>query len=395
MKNSMPYVLIRVAIVFLLQLVPSFLSIHSTLGMGLLLGLCFLLALAEYQSGGRVRLGEGALTGILAAFLLLFGFLVLIFCLHPIAPDAVERLVQFVAVMFVFFSAANHEWQWQDVRFLVTALKAMCLLALALWPLSGFQMNYYAAFYAHSNQFGGCLLAASVLFTLRVGKQGRREWCFLALALFLLWISNSRSAIIGTLLVLGASLLLENRARLFTRRAMTVCFLALVLGGVAFTLLYVHVYGTPLGVSLEMLSRRYLKKNFFSGREYIWALTLQAIQRQPLWGHGLQASVEALFHVGLSGHNLYLQTALQSGVISVVLLLAVFYAVLVRVVRERSLHVRAVFCAFLLGIVAREFFEVSMTQNNIQSGMLLWFVLAQGCNASFCGLVEKNQRLNA
>ena len=378
MKNSMPYVLIRVVIVFLLQLVPSFLSIHSTLGMGLLLGLCFLLALAEYQSGGRVRLGEGALTGILAAFLLLFGFLVLIFCLHPIAPDAVERLVQFIAVMFVFFSAANHEWQWEDVRFLVTALKAMCLLALALWPLSGFQMNYYAAFYAHSNQFGGCLLAASVLFTLRVGKQGRREWCFLALALFLLWISNSRSAIIGTLLVLGASLLLENRARLFTRRAMTVCFLALVLGGAAFTLLYVHVYGTPLGVSLEMLSRRYLKKNFFSGREYIWALTLQAIQRQPLWGHGLQASVEALITPDCSA----------------VLLLAVFYAVLVRVVRERSLHVRAVFCAFLLGIVAREFFEVSMTQNNIQSGMLLWFVLAQGCNASFCGLVEKNQRLN-
>ena len=60
--------------------------------------------------------------------------------------------------------------------------------------------------------------------------------------------------------------------------------------------------------------------NLFSGREIIWKYLLSAIKEKPIIGYGASVTPSDLFSISLSSHNLYIQTAIQVGLVGTFIL---------------------------------------------------------------------------
>ena len=161
----------------------------------------------------------------------------------------------------------------------------------------------------------------------------------------------------------------------------------LVLCAIAITVIYPLLPNTPLGTSLELLSRLIFKKNFFSGRHIIWSRIEALILQSPFIGYGLDATPGMFYNTLFSSHNFWLQTSLQSGligmVIVVVLYLNAIYASYYPGSKEWYLVV-----SFGAAYMIHECFEVSLTQNNFCLGILVWFFLG------FMIAQEKNRPQN-
>ena len=59
----------------------------------------------------------------------------------------------------------------------------------------------------------------------------------------------------------------------------------------------------------------------FSGREKLWEQLFIAINQSPLLGHGLASHASQYADVTYSAHNQFIQTTLQSGILSTIFLM--------------------------------------------------------------------------
>lgn len=308
---------------------------------------------------------------------------------HMVADGggASERLIQCALMVSVLIAASRFEWNQGSIRALNRALTLVVVASAAYWIVSGRVTNYYAAFYGHSNGFANVLICAiAVKIIEMLSRNGRRiavwDIAYFGICAILLSFANSRSAIFTVAAMIASFAVLALVGR---KRRTTTLAIALFVGAaaimLAFSVVYPSLYGTPLGTQLELLSREYLNKNFFSGREVVWNMVLHALRGHELFGLGLSMEPSMIYNTTFSSHNLYLQTMLQSGIIGLVFVFLILLVVISRLSKHTNL-IAYLGIALVIGIVVHEGFEVTLTQNNFSYGVMYWMVM--GLSMAIC-----------
>ena len=315
---------------------------------------------------------------------------------HMVADGggASERLIQCALMVSVLIAASRFEWNQGSIRALNRALTLIVIASAAYWIVSGRVTNYYAAFYGHSNGFANVLICAiAVKIIEMLSRNGRRiavwDIAYFGICAILLSFANSRSAIVTVSAMIASFAVLALVGR---KRRTTALAIALFIGAavimLVFSVVYPSLYGTPLGIQLELLSREFLNKNFFSGREVVWNMVLEALQGRELFGLGLNMEPSMIYNTTLSSHNLYLQTMLQSGIIGLAFVLFILLVVVLRLSKHRK-PIAYLGIALIVGIVVHEGLEVTLTQNNFSYGVMYWMVM--GLSMSMC---ERSQAID-
>lgn len=304
-----------------------------------------------------------------------------------------ERIFQAATFLVVLLCFSRYSWQKSDLRWLRYVCIILLIIWLALWFVMGRPTNYYTAWCLHSNGFAVllyCFIAIGLISIALESRLGASEALTLSLSLLLLVFANSRSATIALLVTLFTAFVLRAPKKVSSlKRLSFILFGAMVIGALAFTVVYPSLLGTQLGYDLDSLSREYLHKNFFSGRQEVWRQVLVAIEGHEAFGLGLSMVPGMIYSTVFSSHNLYLQTILQSGFIGLALVVFLLWLVVERLSRGGG-NVSRIGIAFVIGIMAHECFEVALTQNNFQVGLVCWAVM--GITLSLSALRSNENR---
>lgn len=370
MSTRLEWVYPRFKVFYTIVILPVFIA-AGFLGAGAVLsfGMDMLYCLAWNKRHGKLLFGKGPLTVGIALMTWLF----FVWMYHDFAGG--ERLIQFLCAAMTYYVACTINWNRSSLAFLRKSVVAMMLLYLLWWPISGFSTSYYAAFYLHGNFLGGVIMCfiAVLLFTKELSKSSFFHNTSLVLALFILLLTNSRSALISVIVLILAYFILK-RSKMQGKRLAILFLIAIVGCSLIFIVVYPQLATTELGIQLNLLSRYVFRKNLFSGREIIWANIEKVIMRAPILGYGLDKVPSDFYKTAYSSHNLWLQMSLQSGIPSVVLLLLFLLAILRKLLKSDypTWHLTA---AFVGAVIIHEVFEVSLLQNNLAIGLIVWLIL--------------------
>ena len=329
--------------------------------------LLYMLVSAKRIKGNMLDIG--LLISAAALFLYLLGLY------FGFGQKGAERLIQTALFLLTFLSFSRYQWTSKNVHRLFLMMLILMSLCIAYWFVSGRVTNYYSAFYGHGNGFAVVILA-TVAVTLLDCQMKLDSLHVLSLVLcgILLRFTNSRSALLTCFIFIILVLALKNRDESGARFLSDAAFACILIGVLTFSIVYPSLYGTKLGFQLEALSREWLNKNFFSGRELVWKMVLLAVRGNEAFGLGLQMTPSMIYNTSISSHNMYLQTMLQSGVVGLCLLLCLFWTIRGKLVECGDFSSR-VGASFLLAMLVHECLEVSLTQNNFTYGLLIWAVL--------------------
>ncbi len=311
---------------------------------------------------------------VLLSALLFLGWLVLEYVIF--LNSSLVRVVQCFCIVMCYIGNSWLDAKYVNLRFVRNVIFLQLLLFVIWWPLTGFVTNYYCAIYLHSNTLAGILLGYLVIlvYLQQSQKSGSKKSYYIMYAFlaFLFIVANSRSATLTVAVFLAGLLFLNCRKEQTARRRSVLLIVASMLFVAAFSIIYPQLLDTELGLQLELLSRKYLNKNFFSGREVVWKKLETIIMQSPLIGYGLDKVPNSFFTTPFSSHNLWLQTALQTGFIGIATLL-LFYLNAIRFTMDQKFPQWRIAASFGAAFIVHECLEVSLTQNNLFVGMIVWF----------------------
>jgi len=207
------------------------------------------------------------------------------------------------------------------------------------------------------NFLGGWLamalpLAMGEMEKLKLKQKSIINFLLLALSLTAIFLSGSRGAWLAVGLV-GVLWLLVRRK-----------FKILVILLVSFSLIFFHLRGGRLFIFTPWVSRDSIWEN----RLIIWQEGIKAAAKQPIFGYG-QENFELIFPADRrlpvdNAHNLFLEILLSSGIIG----LLIYLAILVEAFKKVSLAVRLSLLAFL--------FRAQLNPLSLSEIALFWYLLA-------------------
>lgn len=196
------------------------------------------------------------------------------------------------------------------------------------------------------------------------------------LTAILLLASGSRSAFLAGSAGLVTFVMWKkiNSSKLLSKIYLFLVYFAIY----AVTVIYPTIDQYQIYHKLNYWSLTLFQKPIFTGRNTIWKNLLGFISESPIWGHGASAAPEDFYQTTLSSHNLYLQTALQVGVVGIVFL-GIFFYLLWKYSAKSSFDPRIrVTASFLVIIMVHQIFEVTLTQNQFLVSLLQWTIIGIG-----------------
>lgn len=156
-------------------------------------------------------------------------------------------------------------------------------------------------------------------------------------------------------------------------------FWAVIILSIALPVVYVWFSYQPSGRTLNQLVFTYTGENFFSGRQRLWALALNAIvsSKRTFWvglGFGNELFIDN--NVTLSTHNVYVFLVLNGGI-----LLLLFFVLYLRTIWGRLLSIShnqysTQIQAYFLTLLVFIDFELFLVANNMVVSLVWWLTLS-------------------
>lgn len=299
---------------------------------------------------------------------------------------AVTNLAQLVLVLGFMAGLTFIKWDKSDLRPLFWIFAALLVMHVAWWLAAGAPRIFHG-FMGHPNGLG--LFAFLLAFVpVLIVKLSRRHSLIKHVALaavvgsaVLLYATSSRANWLAA--VVAAFAFILWRALIARRRWLFHLTFALALSAsIGLTWLYMIAPNYAWGWQVHELTVEYTGKNLFSGRHLFWQDLASAIAQRPWFGYGAGAVAESFTGYAWSAHNLYMQTALQVGVVGLAALVALLWFIWSQLWRGRDTVFVQLAAAYFLGVLVHQTFEVSLTQNNLANGFLIWLILAVGLSHS-------------
>lgn len=294
--------------------------------------------------------------------------------------DGLYQTLQLLFVILAFMYSVRYGNCYPGL--ILTYINLLLLIVAGADILIGNQFNislavrnHQKSIYSNPNVTGAIVflvLTNSMLADLRHHKV-LKNLLFL-LGILLVILSQSRSVYLG---VFAFGVTWAIYPRLKSKGLQKGFFLGVVvlLGG----FLYLYAKQSYLIDFLNNGVFRLTNKNFYSGREQFWGYLITDIIHEPFFGYGPSATPFKLIDVPLSSHNLYLQIGIQSGIPGIVLIIIFFYRLFLIFVRSSSSDGQ-LGAAIVMFTMIHQMFEVSLTQNNLGIGLLVWLPLGILCS---------------
>jgi O-antigen ligase len=298
-----------------------------------------------------------------------------------------------VLAWFLFVYGTDRESTSRRAAFVV--LLAFLLMYSVIWAQAGFphpftgtvahtaglQKNILGAFAAVGLFF---MLATNPTRTVRIARV-----VGVAAGLTLLWASGSRGAQLATLAAFAVYFILPIVGR--RKWAYHGVFLTWLLISSAF--IYYYIGHSRANYMARAAVEEATGQPLYSGREILWPILFRYVAERPLlgWGVGINES-EIFLNAGfgrevrgaatMNAHNLYLAVVLKTGIVGLLLQLAILYSIWLHFYpgrRDRTVRLAA---ACFMGICVHELFETSLIHTNISIGALFWAIIAIGMRQS-------------
>lgn len=287
------------------------------------------------------------------------------------APDAlgVKHVVQIAFLFGVFAFFANVK-VGESLSFGLHILSWLALVFMLVYVIS--VAHVIAEFeFARKNVLGGIIYFIALAAAITARKEPFR-WLVVPLAILIGILLNERILFVLVLTLIGSYAALSIVP---TRRGGYLVIALLLAAIFVFMVTYALPQPPRFYLWLDEIAKSATGRSLFSGRQNIWPLIFLKILAAPLFGYGAGATPERLLNVDLSSHNLYLQVALQVGMVGLLGLIGLLLTVWRVVVKGlRSPRVRFAGAAFLT-IVVHQMSEVSLIQNQFALGILQWTVI--------------------
>ena len=317
---------------------------------------------------------------IVSITILIILFSVMNFLIYSISISAVSRFIQLMMCVSVLLATANYNWSFNDILYVKNIIRWLIVITTVLWIFYGFTIKEYFLLFANPNCLGGAAFCYIALLFILSKRLKRIDICCVWLALFLALISGSRSALMSILIFLVGKIVFSQ----FEKGALNYrwCFWCVLIIVIAIPVTYLYLYNSPYMEELNILSIKYFRKNFFSGRQALWGRTMEFIKQHLFLGNGMGVTLQLLFGESRSAHNWYLQVLLQMGVIGLVILLDWIAGIWNALYDNRRNNISRGASAFLIGVLVWQCFEVSITQNNLPLGIAVWVILGIGISGN-------------
>lgn len=351
-----------------------FLSL-TALGSSSILAVIAIVLIGGFLIYRGASLGAVKVSSVAIAFAALFAWMVILLPLDP-SLSALLRIVQFVSCAIVFAFAVFARKSAFAVRVLQVSVAAMLTLVFAAWIFEGMPFSNYMCFWDNANVFSLVVFCwAAVLLV----NFNRASIPFLAISVLLIFVSSARTTALAFAVLVLMWLYLRGKVlAVRMKRRIRILFVVVCVLVALFMIFYIATYNTSLGVYLDELSRQYLHKGFYSGRQRLWGGIFQAINESPFFGQGLSALPADFLDTGLSSHNLYLQVLLQSGYVGLFLLIVLLWLIMERLMSQPMDNNVALSIAMIVAVVIQETFEVCLLQNHLMVGLMMWMIIGVG-----------------
>lgn len=284
------------------------------------------------------------------------------------------RVFQFVGCVLAFHVAATVSWRISDIRFVKNTLAIVVISILGYTFATGTFTNNSFIF-NNANVFAGMMLCWSVPFVL---DKNKISLLILPLIFFLIFTTSARTDLVCFVLFLGL-IGLQSKKPYFSKymNLLLWCEIGMM---AAFVIIYPMLLEYDFGQAIDQYSQEYTGKQLMSGRNQIWLLLFGSIIQSPVIGWGLSAVPDTLYGIALSSHNMFLQEALQEGLVGLLLLLVILARISYCLLKRQQSQHTIISLSFMFLIILHECFEISLTQNIMFIGLMMWFVLGIGFN---------------
>lgn len=287
---------------------------------------------------------------------------------------------QVILVFIYLFTMMSISWDKGSILVIAFCVIGFVLVDFVYWAYMGFT-DWFNSYLSHKNMHGG-LLFGLMFFPLVAlyssdGVAKKIIWVVvLAFMLMLLYSTNSRASWLSVLVVMFNIFVwnfITARRYLFK-----LYFIGLVM--CLFSMTFIYPYLSDLeGMSIyKEFVQELTGASLFSGRDRLWPELLNIISLRPVIGHGAGALPKDFIDTELSSHNLYLQIMLQVGALGLTAFIYFLYKIWNIYWFGRNDYVVKVSAAFFLAVLVYQFFDISLTQNNLSLALLQWLIFAIG-----------------
>jgi hypothetical protein len=245
--------------------------------------------------------------------------------------------VLFVVVMYVLFQQKSLLHVKYTIVFVVL-MSVMNNIIELLSPrlFSELNVGRPAGFYIDPNQ-SGCALMLGMLFGITIIKKQYR-WILILVAGIGIMTTFSRGAILGwllcTIIMIFGRMLSDQRRKIIVPAILLIIFLASIN---PLRLLSDYFKGDPSGANWDIVNRleefqnptETAKEDSAASRQAVAAGAMALFSNHPFWGNGL-ASTRKWMVADISTHNMYLYYMADHGILGILFLPGVVFAVVYR-----------------------------------------------------------------
>lgn len=233
-------------------------------------------------------------------------------------------------------------------------------------------------FITSSNALGSIFLIC-VYFSLLLYVRGKKIRFAVYSLMFFILILFTRSR--ASILVLTISMLVLIFWNVISKNKFTYSlFLTMVFISIfVFILIYTYGNDIDLFIKINAISKQYVGKNLFSGRDIIWKNLFKFIRLKPILGYG-GGIVSTDLYSGFDGstHSFYLQVLIQVGWLGMFFWLLLFKSIWSIFWHSRYNKITILSSSFFIGILIQNAFELTFYSNKIFVGIMQWLIIAIG-----------------
>ena len=311
---------------------------------------------------------------ILSLFIVAYSIINTVY--NGISIESIERLFQLFTAVFLLLSSANYDWDRYDMKLIFLICKFLIIINLLVWCMKGFARGGFAGIYTHSSGLGSAMFFCVVFFIIKENKE-LVDKIFIILAYLMIIVANSRAVIGAAVCFTIVYFLLSYDSKKFKW-----IFDGVILISCILPVVYMMIYNSGMRSLVNNYFRKMTSKNFFSGRQLLWGKLIECILKKPWIGYGLNITPEKLIGNIWSSHNWYLQVVLQMGIIGFVLLIMVLRTIWKNLLLLDN-NKAIISASYMVGVLIWQSFEVSITQNNFPSGIVVWLIFGIGLNNTY------------
>lgn len=321
---------------------------------------------------------------ILALAIILLSIYLIALLIDGFSTRGVIVFIQLILVLGFFTCMSLVKWDQRKIGIIAGFVALFILFNFIIFAAAGFPFPF-KSFAGNINVFSALMFFLAffplLYFLLKKNKASKLLWfVIICINLTLMIVGQARSIWLALLICIFVFLFWNRISQ--TKIKFYSLFWLVLIAIIAVTILYPLAVNHPDAWVWNQYVRQYTGANLFSGREDFWLLLVEVIIQKPLLGYGASAVPGNFLPIGLSSHNLYIQIALQAGLIGLGFIwLLLFNIWKLFYYGKNNLYVRLA-GSFFIAMMIYQVFEVSLTQNNLAVGLIMWFIMGIGVSKS-------------